>query len=88
VEGYCEYAGCAEPLEGEQPKTGIKLCAKHDAEFTAIARREPFNPGALIKFWIDARGGPQVLAKEMTEDMKKDGSLELLKKMVKKSKRK
>lgn len=62
---HCNYYGCDRPLAPDQPKTGMKFCAEHDAQFAEIAKREPFDPAALLKFWINAQGGPKKAAERM-----------------------
>jgi hypothetical protein len=62
---HCDYYGCNKPLAPDQPRTGMKFCAEHDAEFAIIARQEPFSPTALLKFWIEAQGGAKQAAKRV-----------------------
>lgn len=65
ITGHCDYYGCGKPLAPDQPKTGMKFCAEHDAEFERIAKSE--NIPALLRFWIDAQGGAKRAANRMME---------------------
>lgn len=69
-EPTCDYFGCGKPLAPDQPETGMKFCAEHDAQLTAIAQEIAAggNVGKLFKFWIDAQGGPQRAAERMMKD--------------------
>lgn len=64
----CSYYGCDKPiLESEAIHDGhsMNFCAEHDAEFTKIAQADPFDPAALIRFWVKANGGAQRMADAM-----------------------
>jgi hypothetical protein len=64
----CDYFGCDKPLAPDQAETGMKFCIEHDAEFSAIAMAEPFDPAALLRFWVRARGGAKRMAKSIYGD--------------------
>ncbi len=57
TKGKCDFYGCENPLAPDQPQTGMKFCIEHDAQFERVAKREPFDSGALLEFWLDAHGG-------------------------------
>ena len=63
----CEFHGCERPLAPEQPAIGMKLCAEHDAEFTALAVAEDY--AGLLAFFIHSHGGAQVLAHELVDQL-------------------
>lgn len=58
---HCDYYGCDKPLAPDQPETGMRFCAEHDAEFAQLAREG--KPGPILRFWVKAQGGAERAAK-------------------------
>jgi hypothetical protein len=52
------------PLAPDQPKTGMKFCVMHDAEFERIVKSDNFA-GPLLAFWVRAQGGAEKAAERM-----------------------
>jgi hypothetical protein len=68
----CDYFGCDKPQAPNQADAGMRFCTEHDSEFTAIAKAEPFDPKAMMQFWVQANGGAERLADLIVGDVLRD----------------
>lgn len=68
----CEYVGCTKDVVEPIIIDAMNFCEEHDKEFTAIVRAEPFDPGALLNFWVKCNGKASRLAEEIAKDVEKD----------------
>ena len=55
----CDYYGCPDPQEPEQPSRGMRFCERHGREFDAMANGADDHEVArrLLRFWVQAQGG-------------------------------
>ena len=68
----CDYHECNESVCKRDEKLAppaLQFCAEHSKECDVLARSD--NIAELVRFWINAKGGPELLARDIVQKSEK-----------------